>query len=84
MPATDDDLVDVAKLVTAYYAEHPDPADPAQQVTFGTSGHRGSALRLSFNDDHIAAATQAICDYRTATGINGPLFIGREIGRAHV
>jgi phosphoglucomutase len=77
-PATDDDLVDVAKLVTAYYTEHPDPADPAQQVTFGTSGHRGSALRLSFNDDHIAAATQAICDYRTATGINGPLFIGRD------
>jgi phosphoglucomutase len=70
--------VDVAKLVTAYFAEHPDPADPAQQVTFGTSGHRGSALRLSFNEDHISAATQAICDYRSAVGINGPLFIGRD------
>ncbi len=77
-PATYDDLVDVAQLVTAYFAEHPDPADPAQQVTFGTSGHRGSALRLSFNDDHIAAATQAICDYRSAAGISGPLFIGRD------
>ncbi len=77
-PATYEDLVDVAKLVTAYFAEHPDPADPAQQVTFGTSGHRGSALRLSFNEDHIAAATQAICDYRSAAGITGPLFIGRD------
>jgi phosphoglucomutase len=77
-PATDDDLVDVAKLVTAYFAEHPDAADPAQQVSFGTSGHRGSALRLSFNDDHIAATTQAICDYRAAAGIGGPLFIGRD------
>jgi len=77
-PASDDDLVDVAGLVTAYFAEHPDPAEPAQQVTFGTSGHRGSALRLSFNDDHIAAATQAICEYRAAAGITGPLFIGRD------
>jgi phosphoglucomutase len=77
-PATDADLVDVPALVTAYFAEHPDPGDPAQQVTFGTSGHRGSALRLSFNDDHIAAATQAICEYRSAAGITGPLFIGRD------
>src|SRR5580693_1301092 len=77
-PATDADLVDVAALVTAYYTEHPDPADPAQQVAFGTSGHRGSALRLSFNDDHIAAATQAICEYRAGAGISGPLFIGRD------
>jgi phosphoglucomutase len=77
-PATDADLVDVPALVTAYFAEHPDPADPAQQVTFGTSGHRGSALRLSFNDDHIAAATQAICEYRAAAGIAGPLFIGKD------
>src|ERR1700733_7121330 len=72
------DLVDVPALVTAYFAEHPDPADPAQQVAFGTSGHRGSALRLSFNDDHIAATTQAICEYRSAAGIDGPLFIGRD------
>ena len=77
-PARPEDLVDVARLVTAYYAEHPDPAEPAQRVTFGTSGHRGSALRLSFNDDHIAAATQAICEYRAAAGIAGPLFIGKD------
>jgi phosphoglucomutase len=77
-PATEADLVDVAGLVTAYYAEHPDPAEPGQQVVFGTSGHRGSALRLAFNDDHIAAATQAICDYRSRAGITGPLFIGRD------
>ncbi len=76
--ATEADLVDVAGLVTAYYAEHPDPAEPGQQVVFGTSGHRGSALRLAFNDDHIAAATQAICDYRARAGITGPLFIGRD------
>ena len=77
-PARPADLVDVAALVTAYYAEHPDPAEPGQQVSFGTSGHRGSAFRLSFNDDHIAAATQAICDYRARAGITGPLFIGRD------
>jgi phosphoglucomutase len=76
--AAQSDLVDVAGLVTAYYAQHPDPADPGQQVAFGTSGHRGSALRISFNDDHIAAATQAICEYRARTGITGPLYIGRD------
>jgi phosphoglucomutase len=77
-PAAEADLVDVAKLVTAYYAEHPDPGVPEQRVSFGTSGHRGSALRCSFNDDHIAATTQAICDYRAAAGITGPLFLGRD------
>jgi len=77
-PASQADLVDVAALVTAYYTEHPDPAEPGQQVSFGTSGHRGSAFRLSFNDDHIAAASQAICDYRARAGITGPLFIGRD------
>ncbi|HEY1321045.1 MAG TPA: phosphoglucomutase (alpha-D-glucose-1,6-bisphosphate-dependent) [Streptosporangiaceae bacterium] len=77
-PATDADLVNVAALVTAYYAEHPDPAQPDQRVAFGTSGHRGSALRLSFNEDHIAATTQAICEYRAAEGITGPLFLGRD------
>ena len=77
-PAADTDLVDVAALVTAYYAGHPDPAEPGQRVTFGTSGHRGSAFRLSFNEDHIAATTQAICDYRARAGITGPLFIGRD------
>ena len=77
-PAEPQDLVDVARLVTAYYAEHPDPSEPAQQVAFGTSGHRGSAFDAAFNDDHIAATTQAICDYRTANGIAGPLFLGKD------
>jgi phosphoglucomutase len=77
-PAQPDDLVDLARLVTAYYTEHPDPGDPAQRVAFGTSGHRGSALRGSFNDDHIAATTQAICEYRASQGIDGPLFLGRD------
>jgi phosphoglucomutase len=77
-PATEADLVDVAALVTAYYSEHPDPAEPGQQVAFGTSGHRGSAFRLSFNEDHIAATAQAICEYRAHAGITGPLYLGRD------
>jgi phosphoglucomutase len=77
-PATDADLVDVAALVTAYYSEHPDPAEPGQQVAFGTSGHRGSAFRLSFNEDHIASTAQAICEYRAHAGITGPLYLGRD------
>ncbi len=77
-PATEADLVDVGTLVTAYYTEHPDPAEPSQQVAFGTSGHRGSSLRLSFNEDHIAATTQAICEHRAAAGITGPIFMGRD------
>jgi len=77
-PAAEADLVDVGSLVTAYYTEHPDPAEPSQQVSFGTSGHRGSSLRLSFNEDHIAATTQAICEHRAAAGITGPLFMGRD------
>ncbi|PCG87452.1 phosphoglucomutase, alpha-D-glucose phosphate-specific [Streptomyces sp. WZ.A104] len=77
-PAQSADLVDVARLVTAYYALHPDPADPAQRVAFGTSGHRGSSLAAAFNDDHIAATTQAICDYRTRRGTDGPLYLGAD------
>ncbi len=77
-PATADDLIDVAALVTAYYTLHPDVSDPAQQVAFGTSGHRGSAFDAAFNDDHIAATSQAICDYRNGQGIAGPLFMGRD------
>ena len=77
-PATREDLVDVAKLVTAYYAVHPDPGDPAQRVSFGTSGHRGSALTATFNEDHILAATQAICEYRASEGIGGPLYLGAD------
>ena len=77
-PAQPDDLVDVARLITAYYTEHPDADDPGQQVSFGTSGHRGSSFKTSFNDDHIAATTQAICEYRAGQGIDGPLLIGRD------
>ena len=73
-----DDLIDVAALVDAYSSLHPDPSVPAQQVLFGTSGHRGSSLDAAFNDDHIAAATQAIVEHRRSQGIKGPLFIGRD------
>ncbi|MEO3788336.1 phosphoglucomutase (alpha-D-glucose-1,6-bisphosphate-dependent) [Actinocorallia sp. B10E7] len=78
LQARPEDLVDVAKLVTAYYALQPDPQDPAQRVSFGTSGHRGSSLRSSFNEAHILATTQAICEYRAAQGIDGPLFLGAD------
>jgi phosphoglucomutase len=77
-PASSSDLVNVAKLVTAYYAVHPDPEDVAQRVSFGTSGHRGSALSATFNEDHILATTQAICDYRAGHGIDGPLYMGAD------
>jgi phosphoglucomutase len=77
-PAAPGVLVNVAKLVTAYYTVHPDPADPAQRVSFGTSGHRGSAFTASFNEDHILATSQAICDYRAAHGISGPLYLGAD------
>ncbi|MFD0040775.1 phosphoglucomutase (alpha-D-glucose-1,6-bisphosphate-dependent) [Streptomyces anulatus] len=77
-PAQPADLVDVARLVTAYYALHPDPAEPSQRVAFGTSGHRGSAFAAAFNEDHIAATTQAICDYRARQGTDGPLFLGAD------
>ena len=72
------DLVDVAHLVTAYYTLEPDPDNVDQQVAFGTSGHRGSSLRTAFNEEHIAATTQAICDYRKEQGYDGPLFLGRD------
>lgn len=77
-PAEPADLVDVAHLVTAYYTGQPDPDDVDQQVAFGTSGHRGSSLKTSFNEAHILATTQAICDYRREQGYDGPLFIGRD------
>src|SRR5580693_4870858 len=77
-PAAAEDLVDVAKLVTAYYVVHPDPGDPVQRVSFGTSGHRGSAFTATFNEDHILATTQAICEYRAAQGIDGPLYLGAD------
>ena len=71
-------LVDLNRLEHAYFAGRPDPADPAQRVSFGTSGHRGSSLRGSFTDAHIVAITQAICDYRQAHGVTGPLFMGKD------
>lgn len=77
-PAQPEDLVDLPHLVTAYYSIQPDPDDVAQQVVFGTSGHRGSALNGAFNEAHILAITQAIVEYRSAHGITGPLFIGRD------
>src|SRR5208283_3833315 len=77
-PAAAEDLVNVAKLVTAYYTVHPDPGDPVQRVSFGTSGHRGSAFTATFNEDHILATTQAICEYRAAQGIDGPLYLGAD------
>ena len=77
-PAEPGDLVDVARLVTAYFTDAPDPGVPEQQVAFGTSGHRGSSLDRAFNEAHIAATTQAICEHRAAQGIAGPLFLGRD------
>ncbi len=77
-PAPYELLVNVPRLVSAYYTAQPDPADPAQRVAFGTSGHRGSSFRNSFNENHILAISQAICEYRRAQGITGPLFIGMD------
>ena len=76
-PADPSNLIDVDELLQAYW-ERPDPTDPAQRVAFGTSGHRGSSLRGSFNEAHIVATTEAICRYRKAQGTDGPLFIGRD------
>jgi phosphoglucomutase len=72
------DLVDVTALLDAYFDVVPDPADPAQRVAFGTSGHRGSSLKASFNEAHIAAITQAIVEYRDREGVTGPLFMGKD------
>ena len=76
LPAQSSDLVDVAALVAAYTNLRPDPAVPAQRVAFGTSGHRGSAFDTSFNEWHVLAISQAICEYRATQGVDGPLFIG--------
>jgi phosphoglucomutase len=75
-PADPRTLVNVPRLVTAYFTERPDAGVPAERVAFGTSGHRGSALRRSFNEEHILATTQAIYEYRSSQGIDGPLFLG--------
>ncbi|WLT38297.1 hypothetical protein NON20_22930 [Synechocystis sp. B12] len=73
-----DSLLDVAKLLDDYYRQQPDPENPAQLVSFGTSGHRGSALNATFNEAHILAVTQAVVDYRQAQGITGPLYMGMD------
>ncbi len=77
-PADSSPLVDVSKLVTAYYSETPDPFEATQRVAFGTSGHRGSSFARTFNEEHVLAITQAICLYRKAHQIDGPLFLGRD------
>ena len=77
-PAPKEMLIDPEQLVREYYVRKPDPAEPAQQISFGTSGHRGSPLTGSFNEAHILAIAQAICDYRRGHGISGPLYMGRD------
>jgi phosphoglucomutase len=77
-PAPESSLISVPALLAAFHDDHPDPSVPAQGVSFGTSGHRGSALKRTFNEDHIVAITHAICDYRAARGTDGPLYIGRD------
>ncbi len=77
-PAEASDLIDIDELIAAYYDRKPDASVPEQRVVFGTSGHRGSSLSTSFNEDHILATTQAIVDYRASQGITGPLFLGRD------
>ena len=77
-PASQEMLVDVTRLERDYFEQLPDVEDPNQLVSFGTSGHRGSSLRASFNETHILAITQAICDYRRTQGTNGPLYMGKD------
>src|ERR1700678_2612995 len=71
-------LADIPRLITAYYALHPDVTVAAQRVSFGTSGHRGSSLDDAFNEDHMLAITQAICEYRRAQGVTGRLFLAKD------
>ena len=77
-PAPLESLTNIPRLISAYYTQHPEPGNPAQAVAFGTSGHRGSSLDGSFNDDHVAAISQAIYEYRRGEGISGPLFMGMD------
>ncbi|MBL7261771.1 phosphoglucomutase (alpha-D-glucose-1,6-bisphosphate-dependent) [Paractinoplanes lichenicola] len=77
-PAEPRDLIDVPRVISRYYTEHPDPQVVGERVAFGTSGHRGSSLKSAFNSDHIAATSQAIVEYRRAQGTDGPLFLGRD------
>lgn len=78
MPATPADLINVGDVIAQYYDNVPDPTVPEQSVIFGTSGHRGSSLKTSFNEAHIVAIAQAIAEYRARAGVNGPLYIGRD------
>src|SRR5688500_19282362 len=78
LPVDDAMLVNVPRLMTAYYALRPDPSVPEQRVAFGTSGHRGSAFNAAFNEAHIVATTAAICRYRELEGYDGPLFVGKD------
>jgi len=77
-PAPQELLIDIPRLITAYYTEKPDPDDPTQRVSFGTSGHRGSSFEGAFNEDHILAISQAIVEYRNKQGTSGPLYIGKD------
>src|SRR5580692_4147139 len=77
-PPLPHDLVNIPRLIAAYYTGHPDVSQVSQKVTFGTSGHRGSAFDCAFNEDHIAAITQAICEYRSRSGTDGPLFLAAD------
>ncbi|MBF0169684.1 MAG: phosphoglucomutase, alpha-D-glucose phosphate-specific, partial [Nitrospinae bacterium] len=77
-PAPRSMLADIPRLMTAYYTNHPSPDDRERQVSFGTSGHRGSSLAGTFNEEHIVAIAQAICEYRAGIGVDGPLFIGKD------
>src|SRR4051812_30230446 len=77
-PAPRDVLVDVDRLRRLYFEERPDPEEPQQRVAFGTSGHRGSSLKRAFNEAHILAITQAVCEYRKAQGTSGPLYLGKD------
>src|SRR6185437_13053015 len=77
-PAPADVLVNVPRLISAYYLEKPDLSDPAQRVAFGTSGHRGTSRNGSFNETHILAISQAICEFRAQNGVTGPLFLAQD------
>src|SRR3972149_9678813 len=77
-PAPRELFTNIPRLVSAYYTEHPELENPANLVSFGTSGHRGTSTEGSFNEDHILAVCQALCEYRQAEGISGPLFIGKD------
>ena len=77
-PAPESILENIPRLISNYYSLTPDAAEPGHRVAFGTSGHRGSSNNCAFNEDHILAISQAVCEYRSAQGISGPLFLGMD------